>query len=99
VKLHSREKSLNLHVSQRIHFSGEMRLKVNRYNRSLCNNAQKPSNQVDSFRKCVQYAIAFAKYAGEHLIGNRFGMLRYRETNYAGTACSARRKQRNDRAW
>jgi len=30
---------------------GTFFLKVNRYKQSQCDNAQKPSNQVDSFRK------------------------------------------------
>jgi len=40
-------------------------LKVNRYKLSLCANAQKPSWQVDSFRKYVGYATAFVKHAGQ----------------------------------
>jgi hypothetical protein len=40
-------------------------LKVIRYKLSLCANAQKPSWQVDSFRKYVGYATAFVKHAGE----------------------------------
>jgi hypothetical protein len=67
------------HVSRRIHFSGEMWLnrlgdrsscdgtfflKVNRYKLSLCGSTQKLSNEVDSFRKYVEYATAFVKYAG-----------------------------------
>jgi len=43
---------------------GTFFLKVNRYKLSLCEDAQKPSWQVDSFRKCVEYATAFVKHAG-----------------------------------
>jgi len=87
----------SLHISRRIHFSGEMWLnrlddrpqgnsqtiapdyflsgdrsccddtfflKVNRYKLSLCEDSQKPSRQVDSFRKYAVYATAFVKHAG-----------------------------------
>jgi len=43
---------------------GTFFLKVNRYKLSQCDNAQKPSWQVDSFRKYVGYATAFVEYAG-----------------------------------
>jgi hypothetical protein len=43
---------------------GTFFLKVNRYNLSQCGNAQKPSWQVDSFRKFVEYETAFVKHAG-----------------------------------
>jgi hypothetical protein len=43
---------------------GTFFLKVNRYKLSLPDNAQKPSWQVDSFRKYVEDATAFVKHAG-----------------------------------
>jgi len=43
---------------------GTFFLKVNRYKLSLYENAQKLSNQIDSFRKHLEYATAFVKYAG-----------------------------------
>jgi len=43
---------------------GTFFLKVNRYKLSLYENAQKLSNQVDSFRKYVGYATAFVKHSG-----------------------------------
>ena len=44
---------------------GTFFLKVNRYKLSQCANAQKPSCQVDSFRRYVGYATAFVKHAGQ----------------------------------
>jgi hypothetical protein len=43
---------------------GTFFLKANRYKLSLYENAQKLSNQVDSFRKYVENATAFVKHAG-----------------------------------
>jgi len=43
---------------------GTFFLKVNRHKLSRCDNAQKLSKQVDSFRKYAQYATAFVKHAG-----------------------------------
>ncbi len=39
-------------------------LNLNRYELSQCDNAQKPSWQVNPFRKYVGYATAFVKHAG-----------------------------------
>jgi hypothetical protein len=50
---------------------GTFFLKVNRYKLSLCANTQKPSWQVDSFRKYAGYATAFVKHAG--LVRGSFG--------------------------
>jgi len=43
---------------------GTFFLKVNRYKLSKCEDAKKPSYQVDSFRKYVGFATVFVKYAG-----------------------------------
>jgi hypothetical protein len=43
---------------------GAFFLKVNRYKLSQCANAQKPSDQVDSFRKYAGFGAAFVKHAG-----------------------------------
>jgi hypothetical protein len=43
---------------------GGIFLKANRYKLFPRDYGQKPSYQVDSFRKYVAYATAFVKYAG-----------------------------------
>jgi len=70
---------------------GTFFLKVNRDKLSQCEDAKKPSYQVDSFRKYVGFATAFVKYAGwvraARMIGSNRTTVGFRAEAPCGQQC------------